>query len=80
MADKWDAYIVDEKPADKWEAYVVKEPEKKTLWSKLGAEITPEMKAGYPVLSHIAQMGQDALTAPLHLINQLRQLYQIHQL
>jgi len=44
--------------------------QKPTLWSKLGAEITPEMWQQAPYLTAIAKTAQDALTIPAHYFNQ----------
>lgn len=44
--------------------------EKKSPWSALGAEITPQMKEQNPILSAIAQTGQDALKIPADFVNQ----------
>ena len=70
MSDKWDAYIVEDTTPDKWEAYVVQEPEKKSFWSKMGAEITPQMWQQSPYATAIAQTGQDVATIPAHFFNQ----------
>lgn len=45
-------------------------PEKKNPWSAIGAEITPQMKEQNPVLSAIAQTGQDVIKIPSDFINQ----------
>lgn len=42
----------------------------KSIWSAVGAEITPQMQVAHPVLSGIAQAGQDLATVPANFFNQ----------
>lgn len=42
----------------------------KNFWSAIGAEITPEMREQHPVLSAVAQRGQDIATVGAHFGNQ----------
>lgn len=48
----------------------LEQPKKKSIWSTVGAEITDQMKQEHPVLSKIAQTGQDALSVPADFVNQ----------
>lgn len=42
----------------------------KSIWSAVGAEVTPQMKVEHPILSGIAQAGQDLATVPANFFNQ----------
>lgn len=43
----------------------------KSVWSALGADVTPQMQLDHPVLSGIAQAGQDMATIPGNFLNQI---------
>lgn len=62
---------IQERPVQTGAGITERKPLLKSIWSKVGAEITPEMQAQHPFLSAVGQTGQDVFTIPYAFFNQM---------